>query len=66
MPVFDVTLSKTKELNETFFNFMESLNITLFKVSNVLGFAFLIPLLPYIHQISEGKMSEKARTKCGL
>jgi hypothetical protein len=54
---FDVTLSKTKELNETFFDFMESLNITLFKVSNVLGFAFLIPLLPYIHQISEGKMS---------
>jgi hypothetical protein len=54
---FEVALSKTKELNETFFDFMESLNITLFKVSNVLGFAFLIPLLPYIHQISEGKMS---------
>jgi hypothetical protein len=54
---FDVALSKTKELNEVFFDFMESLNITLFKVSNVLGFAFLIPLLPYIHQISEGKLS---------
>ena len=54
---FDVTLSKTKELNETFFDFMESLNITLFKVSNVLGFAFLIPLLPYIHQISAGELS---------
>jgi hypothetical protein len=54
---FDVTLSKTKELNETFFDFMESLNITLFKVSNILGFAFLIPLLPYIHQISDGRLS---------
>jgi hypothetical protein len=54
---FDVTLSKTKELNEAFFYFMESLNITLFKISNILGFAFLIPLLPYIHQISEGKLS---------
>jgi len=54
---FEVTLSKTQELNETFFDFMESLNITLFKVSNILGFAFLIPLLPYIHQISEGKLS---------
>lgn len=54
---FDVTLSKTKELNEAFFYFMESLNITLFKITNVLGFAFLIPLLPYIHQISEGKLS---------
>jgi hypothetical protein len=54
---FEVTLSKTQELNETFFEFMESLNITLFRISNVLGFAFLIPLLPYIHQISEGKLS---------
>ena len=54
---FEVTLSKTKELNEAFFYFMESLNITLFKITNVLGFAFLIPLLPYIHQISEGKLS---------
>jgi len=54
---FEVTLSKTQELKETFFDFMESLNITLFKISNVLGFAFLIPLLPYIHQISEGKFS---------
>lgn len=54
---FDVTLSKTKELNEAFFYFMESLNITLFKITNVLGFAFLIPLLPYIHQISDGKLS---------
>lgn len=54
---FDVALSKTQELKDTFFDFMESLNITLFKVSNILGFAFLIPLLPYIHQISEGKLS---------
>ena len=54
---FEETLSKTKELHNTFFDFMESLNITLFKVSNILGFAFLIPLLPYIHQMSEGKLS---------
>jgi hypothetical protein len=54
---FEDTLSKTNELKDTFFDFMESLNITLFKVSNILGFAFLIPLLPYIHQMSEGKLS---------
>jgi len=54
---FEVTLSKTKELKDTFYDFMESLNITLFKVSNILGFTFLIPLLPYIHQMSEGKLS---------
>tara|TARA_R110000868_G_scaffold4387_1_gene27604 strand:- start:233 stop:859 length:627 start_codon:yes stop_codon:yes gene_type:complete len=54
---FKVALSKTQELKDAFFDFMESLNITLFKVSNILGFAFLIPLLPYIHQLSEGKLS---------
>lgn len=54
---FDVALSKSQELKDTFFDFMESLNITLFKVSNILGFAFLIPLLPYIHQLSDGKLS---------
>jgi len=54
---FEVALSKSQELKDTFFDFMESLNITLFKVSNILGFAFLIPLLPYIHQLSEGKLS---------
>jgi hypothetical protein len=54
---FKVALSKSQELKDTFFDFMESLNITLFKVSNILGFAFLIPLLPYIHQLSEGKLS---------
>ena len=30
---FDVALSKAQELKDTFFDFMESLNITLFKVS---------------------------------
>jgi len=54
---FEVAKSKTEELKDTFYDFMESLNITLFKVTNVLGFAFLIPLLPYIHQLSEGKLS---------
>jgi len=54
---FEETLSKTKELHNTFFDFMESLNITLFKVSNILGFAFLIPLLPYIHEIAQNNLS---------
>ena len=56
---FEETLSKTKELHSSFFDFMESLNITLFKVSNVLGFAFLIPLLPYIHEIAQNNLSSE-------
>jgi hypothetical protein len=54
---FEVAKSKTKELIDVFYDFMESLNITLFKVTNVLGFAFLIPLLPYIHELSSGSLT---------
>ena len=54
---FEAAKSKTEELRDTFYDFMESLNITLFKVTNVLGFAFLIPLLPYIHELSSGNLT---------
>jgi hypothetical protein len=54
---FEVALSKTQELKDVFYEFMESLNITFFKVSNVLGFTFLIPLLPYIHELSGGNLT---------
>jgi hypothetical protein len=54
---FEVAKSKTQELRDTFYDFLESLNITLFKVTNVLGFAFLIPLLPYIHELSSGNLT---------
>jgi hypothetical protein len=54
---YSSTLSKTEELKNAFYDFMESLNITFYKMTNVLGFAFLIPLLPYIHELSSGNIS---------
>jgi hypothetical protein len=60
---FEVALTKTQELREVFYEFMESLNITFFKVSNVLGFTFLIPLLPYIHELSSGNLTMTDITK---
>ena len=54
---YSSTLSKTEELKNVFYDFMESLNITFYKMTNVLGFAFLIPLLPYIHELSQGNIS---------
>lgn len=56
---FKETISKTKELKKVFFDFMESLNITLFKVSNILGFTFLIPLLPLIYELSSSEISQQ-------
>jgi hypothetical protein len=54
---YETALTKSKELLDTFFDFMDSINITLFKVTNVLGFAFLLPLLPYIHEMSSGHLT---------
>lgn len=56
---FKETISKTRELKKVFFDFMESLNITLFKVSNILGFTFLIPLLPLIYELSSSEISQQ-------
>jgi hypothetical protein len=54
---FNTALSKTIQLKEVFYEFIESLNITFFKISNILGYTFLIPLLPYIHQMSNGTIT---------
>lgn len=56
---FKETISKTREFKKVFFDFMESLNITLFKVSNILGFTFLIPLLPLIYELSSSEISQQ-------
>jgi len=52
-------LSTGKHIKKVFFDFMESLNITLFKVSNILGFTFLIPLLPLIYELSSSEISQQ-------
>lgn len=43
--VFKVGLNKSNELKEVLFNFLESLNITLFKVSKMMSYAFIVPIL---------------------
>ena len=43
--VFKVGLNKSNELKEVLFNFLESLNITFFKVSKMMSYAFIVPIL---------------------
>ena len=43
--VFKVGLNKSNELKEALFNFLESLNITFFKVSKMMSYAFIVPIL---------------------
>jgi hypothetical protein len=50
---FKSAMKKTSELKNVFFNFIESLNITVHKLSNIVSYAFLIPIIPMIYEISK-------------
>lgn len=54
---FDRGIMKAYDLKDAFFSFLESLNVTFEKTSNMLAYAFLIPLIPLIKQISEMELS---------
>jgi hypothetical protein len=56
---FDRGLMKAYDLKDAFFSFLESLNVTFAKTSNMLAYAFLIPLIPLFKQISEMNLSSE-------
>jgi hypothetical protein len=43
---------KTELLKDSFLSFVESLGVSVKKTSNIIGYTFLIPLVPLIYQIS--------------
>jgi hypothetical protein len=49
---FDQALMKSYDLRDSFFSFLESLNITVSKVSSMIAYAFLIPITPLIYNIA--------------
>lgn len=57
--VFVSGLKKTEELKFTFLKFIESMNITFSKVSNMLAYSFIVPILPMLYQMSDIGMSAK-------
>jgi len=55
---FKVGLKKSNELKNTLFNFLESLNITFFKVSKMMSYAFIVPILLMIfNMVKSGQIS---------
>jgi len=58
--IFDEVLTKTEKLEKTFLSFIDSLGITTHKVSNMIAYAFLIPVLPEIYKIATKDFSEVA------
>lgn len=51
--IFDEVLESTFLLKNTFLEFIDSLNITISKMSNMLAYTFLIPILPKLFEMSQ-------------
>jgi hypothetical protein len=50
--IFEKVLRKSDELRNTFLDFLESLNITFHKVTNMMSYTFIIPLIPMLYQMA--------------
>jgi len=50
---FDRALLKAYDLRDAFVGFLESLNLTMSKVSNMMAYCFLIPLVPLLKELTD-------------
>ncbi len=50
---FKSTLQKGNELKNVFFDFVSSLNMSVHKISNIMSYTFIVPLLPMIYQMAQ-------------
>lgn len=58
-PVFSQIFNKAEELKKTFFKFLESLNVTFQKMTNIMSYAFIIPIIPMIYNgVTSGYFTE--------
>jgi hypothetical protein len=55
---FDQAMMKSYDLKDAFFNFLDSLNMTFSKVSNIIAYTFLVPLIPLLKNLSDMDLSE--------
>jgi len=56
---FDRAILKSYELKDAMVNFLDSLNVTFSKVSNMIAYTFLIPLVPLLKDMSDLDLSEQ-------
>lgn len=52
---FRTVLSKSEELKKTFLDFVGSLGVTLHKVTNIMSYTFIIPIIPMLYNIANGE-----------
>ena len=48
---FMESLAKGRELKQVFLDFVSSLNLTTHKISNIMSYTFIVPLLPMIYDM---------------
>jgi len=54
---FNNVLEKGTELKNVFISFLESLNVTFYTMTNIMSYAFIIPILPIIWEISQSGLT---------
>jgi hypothetical protein len=52
---FKTVLSKSEELKKVFLDFVGSLGVTLHKVTNIMSYTFIIPIIPMIYNLATGE-----------
>jgi len=60
---FKEALRKSEEFKKAFLDFMESLNLHLFKVTNLMSYAFLAPILFYLAEYASSGEIDSATVK---
>lgn len=64
---FKQLLNKSEELKKTFIDFISSLNLTLHKLTNLMSYAFVIPLIPMLYEsVANGFISDRDAKEIAL
>jgi hypothetical protein len=63
---FETVLDKGSQLKSVFFDFMESLNITFYTITNIMSYAFIIPILPILWEMGQSGVNRKEITELSL
>jgi hypothetical protein len=56
--IFEKVLRKSDELRSTFLDFLESMGILFHKITNMMSYTFIIPLIPMIYQMATDGLTD--------
>lgn len=62
---FDTMLEKAEKLKNTFLAFIDSLAVPVSKISNMLAYTFIIPIIPELYEMAQGNESMEVSEMIG-